>query len=89
MPLDKDTLQSDLESLFKKPPVRESDCAKKWASAMQDYATAIVPSASAAVATAASALEGALAGIAAPGAAAAIMELAFTAFATAVGGVCR
>lgn len=55
MPLNPASLQSDLQTLFEDPPATAADCAQAWASAIQGYASGIVPP-STTVATAASAL---------------------------------
>lgn len=95
MPLNPAGLQSALTSLFASPPVvmagEEADpaatraaCAQQWASALQSYASGIVP-ASSTVAAAATALSSALSGAFASSSAAAPFDAALLAFATTVG----
>lgn len=59
MALDKAGLTTSLTSLFSDPPDNIDGCAASWASAMESYATGIVP-ASTTVSAAATALEAAL-----------------------------
>jgi len=85
MPLLPAGLSSDLEGIAADPPATAAECAQAWADAMEAYAAGIIPAsttASAAAATLATALAGAFG--ARP--AAALLETAFLAFATTVGG---
>ena len=83
MTLDKSALQSDLQSLFEKPPRLESECAHLWAEAMKKFATAVGPP-STQVDLAASTMEGLLAGFAQADQAASLLEGAATKFASVV-----
>ncbi|MCA9610257.1 MAG: hypothetical protein KC619_31895 [Myxococcales bacterium] len=79
-------LSSGLETAAASPPETVADAAGAWADAMQAYAAGVTP-ASTTVAAAAATLETALtAAFANRPDAASAMELAFTAFATTVGG---
>ena len=89
MPLDLGSLTSGLEgvaaSVDDDPPPTVAECAEAWTAAVEDYTTAIVP-ASTTVAAAAATLETALAAAFQSTDAAPAMELAFTAFASTLGG---
>lgn len=85
MPLDATALYDGILDVAANPGPDIPSCAQQWADAMEDYATAIIP-ASTTVAAAAATLKTALEVAFALPAAAASMETAFTAFATAVGG---
>lgn len=85
MPVNPATLQSTLASNFANPGSSFADCAQQWADAMVEYASAVVPP-STTVAAAGAALKASLAGaFATPGGALALMDPAFTTFATSVG----
>lgn len=85
MPLDKDGLASALTQVAADPPPTSAECAQAWADAMKAYAENIVP-VSGAVSTAAGELASDLAAAFNSGAAAPLMETAFSKFAGTVGG---
>lgn len=85
MPLNASALSSGLASLFSSPPPGAAACAAQWASAVNSWASGVIP-ASATVSSAVSTLQGALAGAFATPDCAPAMETAFAAFAVAVGG---
>lgn len=85
MPLIVIDLTSSLEDVFSDHPANPAAAANEWAGAIGSYATAVVP-ASTTVAVAQSALELALVGAFQSPSAAAPMESALLAFATAVAG---
>ncbi len=85
MPLSLSSLQSGLQSLFAAPPSDAAGCASGWSSAVQGWASGIVPPSST-VSTACGTLTGALTAAFLTPAAAPLMEAAFAAFAVTVGG---
>lgn len=85
MPLLPSTLTAELEAVASDPPDTHAECAQAWADAMDAYAVGIVPP-STTVAAAAATLSTALAGAFQTDDAAPLMETAFLAFATTVGG---
>jgi hypothetical protein len=84
MPLAAPALKSQLSSAFANPPPSHAACAQAWASAVQAYASGIVPP-STTVAAAAAVLAGSLATAFQSSNAAPAMESAFAKFAGAVG----
>jgi len=85
MPLVLSSLSSGLQSVFASPPATAAACANGWASAVQSWATGIVPP-SAAVSGAVSTLQGALSSAFGSPNCAPALESAFAAFAVTVGG---
>jgi hypothetical protein len=85
MPRNASALEAGLLAVASSPPDGPAECAAAWADAVASFATGIVPPSST-VAAAASALEGSLAAAFQTTNAAPLMEVAFLAFATAVGG---
>lgn len=81
------TLSSDIQSATESPGETAAACAQTWASLMGTYFAGVVP-ASTAVTAAQTALQASLTSAfsAAPGAGLALLETAFLAFATTVGG---
>jgi hypothetical protein len=75
----------DKAPTFDKFPPDGPTAAKDWATAVDAYASAVIPPSTTAAA-AKSALQGALAGMSAPGAALVAFPAAFTAYAAALGG---
>lgn len=84
MPLNAGALSRGLSSCFSSPAPDASGCAAQWASAVQSWASGIVP-ASAAVSGAVSTLQGALASAFATPDCAPALETAFAAFAVTLG----
>ena len=78
-------LTSSLTNLFAAPPSTRAACAQAWADAVSAYAAAVVPP-STTIAAASATLSTALAAAFAQPSAVAAMEVAFTAWATTVGG---
>lgn len=85
MPLIVTTLQSQLQIHFDNPPQTTAQAAQAWANAIQVYAATIIPPSSTSAA-AVQALQGALQGMDASGAAVGIFTAAFAAFGVALAG---
>jgi hypothetical protein len=79
-------LESDLAELFADPPATIALCAQAWASAMQAYASGIIPASVTVTAAAATLQSSLVSAFGSQGGAAALMETAFAAFAVTVGG---
>ena len=80
MPLSTTTLERPLLQLFSAPPATTAECARAWADALSEYAAEIsFPSTTLVAATETLAVS--LLGFGAPGAAVAVLEAGFAAFA--------
>lgn len=86
MPLLSSALESGLEAVASSPPESINEAAQAWADAMQSYVAGIVPPSTTVTAAAATLLSALAGAFTARPDGAALMELAFTAFATTVGG---
>jgi hypothetical protein len=85
MPLIKANLSAGIKAISDDPPESQADAAEKWATAIVDYATPVIP-ASTTVAGGKSALQSSLETAFGSPAAAPGMEAAFTSFGATIGG---